>query len=556
MSSSAPSPIAAAKARHSLAEVAQRTGIVLPANRSGSVTVRCPMPAHGHPDRSPSLRLHLDAGVWFCFGCSSRKADGNPRGSDIIDWVCASEGVDWRSAIRILDSDSALTNAWAATDDLSHAGGHAAAGSGVGERPDLWRTPPERVQQALDAAWAYYCAPPLHRRGSDYLGSRGIDVSTLEAYMARPEVGHTPTGGRSLVVHLSRVGFSEDELVDAGLAYRRPGGGRILDYYRDRVLIPVRAANGRLVGLIGRNVGDPRWAKYKNPPRTHLYDKSVTLYQSLPVPARDGQVVVVEGTLDAMAIAVAAIQVGRAEHYCPVTQSGRELSPAQLSTVLAVHPASVVIAFDGDPPGLDSNVRTVFAAAELGRETMITLLPDGHDPASWLALHGPGGLGAWTPGSLAGRVRPVVPGGVVARHLWSQQRLEADQRGQPFDRTGSLERLISVVVGPARQLPVPAARWWLVTAGEAIGHMAVAEARQHLDDESPSVAARRINAWRLRLPSSARDAFARGVSVGLQAAPIGWASRLTPLVRPAYESMSTTGPAPNSGRYPTATPGL
>ena len=80
------------------------------------------------------------------------------------------------------------------------------------------------------------------------------------------------------------------------------------------MLIPIRDQQERLCGFVGRNIGDDRWPKYKNPPRTATFDKSVNLYQPLPSPTAGsrGQVVVVEGTLDAMAIAVAAVRSGTA----------------------------------------------------------------------------------------------------------------------------------------------------------------------------------------------------------------------------------------------------
>jgi DNA primase len=90
------SPIEEARSRHPLADVASRTGIWLPTT-TGRVTVRCPMPAHGHPDRTPSMRLFLDDGTWYCFGCSD-------RAGDVVQWAEQTEGVGWRQAIEILDS--------------------------------------------------------------------------------------------------------------------------------------------------------------------------------------------------------------------------------------------------------------------------------------------------------------------------------------------------------------------------------------------------------------------------------------------------------------------
>ena len=73
--------IEAARARHNLDDVAR-------------------LASHGHFERSPSLQLHLDDGIWHCFGCGQT--------GDVVEWVCQSEGVGWRQTIRILDSGCAL----------------------------------------------------------------------------------------------------------------------------------------------------------------------------------------------------------------------------------------------------------------------------------------------------------------------------------------------------------------------------------------------------------------------------------------------------------------
>ena len=82
-----PSTIEAACARHSLDDVAR-------------------LASHDHFERSPSLQLHLDDGIWHCLGCGQT--------GDVVERVYQSEAVGWRQAIRILDSGCALTRAWAA----------------------------------------------------------------------------------------------------------------------------------------------------------------------------------------------------------------------------------------------------------------------------------------------------------------------------------------------------------------------------------------------------------------------------------------------------------
>ncbi len=406
-----PSPIEAARARHNLDDVARRAGINL-YRISGSVMVRCPLPSHGHFDRSPSLQLHLDDGIWHCFGCGQT--------GDVVEWVCQSEGVGWRQAIRILDSGRALTRTgtgseWSTSHrDLSSGRGtpttsvHSLETAGETNYPDLSRTPATRVFDALASAWAYYSCGQLHQRGAAYLAGRGIDVAVLETHTGRDEVGHTPAGRDGLVTAMGVRGFATDELVDAGLAHRG-ANGRLTDFYCQRALIPIRDEESRICGFVGRNVGDDRWPKYKNPPRTHAYDKSVNLYQPLPPPTAGswGQVIVVEGTVDAMAIAVAAIRSGAARQFCPVTQSGRELSVKQLEQAVSLNGGPLVLAFDGDAAGRESARRHGMAAVRLGHAVSVTTLPGDHDPASWLAERGANGLRAWVVADALDQGRPL-----------------------------------------------------------------------------------------------------------------------------------------------------
>ena len=453
-----PSPIEAARARHGLADVARRAGIDL-YRTSGSVMAHCPLPSHGHFDRSPSLRLHLDDGIWHCFGCgqtgdvvdvstilpsldstSTTTPLGCGQTGDVVEWVCQSEGVRWGEAIRILDSGRALTRAWTsgevASPRLDFPSGQPTPTAparpfetpGQTDYPDLSRTPAARVFDALATAWTHYSRGRLHELGAAYLTRRGIDVAVLEAHTRLDEVGHSPSNPDGLVNVLRTDGFTDDELVDAGLAHRY-ADGRVTDFYRQRVLIPIRDQQSRICGLVGRNVGDGRWPKYKNPPRTHAYDKSVNLYQPLPAPTagRWSQVVVVEGTLDAMAIAVAAVRSGTAGQFCPVTQSGRELSVEQLEQAASLNCGPLVLAFDGDAAGRESARRHAMAAVRRGHAVSVTALPGDHDPASWLAERGARGLRAWIVADALDRGRPLpkpVPAAAyLATHVSAAQTM-------------------------------------------------------------------------------------------------------------------------------------
>ena len=108
-----------------------------------------------------------------------------------------------------------------------------------------------------------------------YLADRGIAVAELGDV-----AGHTPFNPDQLVTRLRSQGFTDDELIDAGLARQRDGEP-LTDAFQRRVLLPVRDIDGEVIGLIGRStVADDRRnaAKYLNPPTTAVYSKSTALY--------------------------------------------------------------------------------------------------------------------------------------------------------------------------------------------------------------------------------------------------------------------------------------
>jgi DNA primase len=465
------SPIAAAVERHRLVDVVQRTGIALRVT-TGTVTVRCPLPRHGHLDRTPSMRLYLDDGRYYCFGCDAR--------GDVVQWVRDAEAVGVAEAIELLDSGRPITNAWAGRPQTSWKGLPPAGPSSPSrnetisqaELPNPNRTPAERVFGALDAAWSYYTYRPLHARGAAYLAERGVQIGLLESHTGRGEVGHTPAKPDGLVNVLRSRGFADDELVDAGLAYRRFGTNPLSDFYRHRVLIPIRDSHQRLCGFVGRNVGDARWPKYKNPTHTLAYDKSINLYQPLPAPVDvHGQVVVVEGTLDALAIATAALKAGKVGLFCPITQSGRELSDHQIRHIVNLHPGTPVLAFDSDPAGDDSALRYALHFAAYGTAVTVTTLDRSQDPASWLAEHGIQGLSAWSRNNHTSwdGPAPLPAATFAARYI----------NGQGGTRTERVEALADVA-NLATRLPGRPARLWAERVAPIAGPAAVAEAHEYL----------------------------------------------------------------------------
>jgi DNA primase len=190
-------------------------------------------------------------------------------------------------------------------------------------------------------------------------------------------------------------------------------------------------AGGGIDGFIGRDTtGDPRAPKYRNPTRTSTFDKSTALYRPTHHGLdRDANVVVVEGALDALAVAATAALAGELSMFAPVTTSGVTVSTVQAQAVLALHPKPPVIALDGDRAGRQGTDRWLRAlCVERGRPALVSRLPDGVDPAEWLQHHGVPGLPAFDRrGCLHATTqdpRPQLPGRDLVRICF-------DEPGEP-----------------------------------------------------------------------------------------------------------------------------
>ncbi len=102
---------------------------------------------------------------------------------------------------------------------------------------------------------------------------------------------------------LRSKGFTDAELIGAGLASPSTRGG-VYDRFRGRIIIPIRDASGRAIGLGGRILPDAEGPKYLNSPATPLFDKSRTLYGidlAKGAIRREKLAVIVEGYTDVMA---------------------------------------------------------------------------------------------------------------------------------------------------------------------------------------------------------------------------------------------------------------
>jgi len=301
-----------------------------------------------HAEKTPSFIVSPDRETWHCFGCG--------EGGDIFTFLMRRDGLDFREALTRLAER---------------------AGVELSERTAREDRERRRLRDALEAGIAWYrevfLQTPQAEVARTYLAERGFSDETLDRF----SIGYAPNTWEALSKRLVGRGFTNAELIGAGLASPSNRGG-VIDKFRGRIIIPIRDASGRPVGLGGRILPGNDGPKYLNSPAGPLFDKSSTLFGidlAKAAVRREKLIVIVEGYTDVMA----AHQAGFAN---VVASLGTALTRGQIELATRYADA-VALAYDVDLAGEAATQRGLLE--ELGPDQSVTKvrvvrIPAGKDP--------------------------------------------------------------------------------------------------------------------------------------------------------------------------------
>lgn len=282
-----------------------------------------------HSEKTPSFIVFPEQQSWHCFGaCAS--------GGDVFTFVMKRENLEFSEALRL----------------LAERAGVALSGPSD-EQEDARR---QRLREANEAAARYFHQALLSSSAGqvarDYLASRGLDEPTIEGF----ELGYAPSSWEALKEHLTGRGFSEEELLTAGLLVEGERGP--YDRFRGRLMFPIRDGQGRVVGF-GARALDDGLPKYLNTPQTPIFDKGALLYaldRAKEHIRRQELAVIVEGYMDV----IAAHQHGLGN---VVASMGTSLTERQVN-LLKRYTRNLALALDADVAGSEATLRGVQVAAD------------------------------------------------------------------------------------------------------------------------------------------------------------------------------------------------
>jgi DNA primase len=329
---------------------------------------RCPW----HDDRRPSMTINQDRQTWKCWPCDI--------GGDVFSFVMRRDGVDFPTAVRTLAELAGIPV------EEQRRGKPTTPGS-----PEDKGTLLEAVRLVSDAYFQELQSGGGEdaRLARDYLAERGIDDESRQRF----RIGFAPDAWRFAIDLLQQHHFRGEVALAAGVASARTGGG-FVDMFRGRLIFPIHdlqrrpiALGGRIIPAIAQRHGDRIGGKYINGRETLLFHKSQQLYGlelARDAIRRSGEVLVMEGYTDVVAARQAGIE--------PVVAVLGTALGEQHVKILKRLGNRVVLVLDGDEAGQRraDEVLELFVRAEV--DLRVLTLPDGNDPAEFLATHGPEAL--------------------------------------------------------------------------------------------------------------------------------------------------------------------
>ena len=343
-------------AKESLDQLRQRVDLVeflsayIPLKRmGGSYKGCCPF----HEEKTPSFIVQRGDRHYHCYGCGAH--------GDAIAFLMQHLRLSFHDAVET------LAQRYQVVLQREH-------------HQEPQDAPKRRLKELMEAAarLSHYCL--LHseegRAPLQYLFERGLDLKFLRSF----GVGYWSNRGvmRGL---LEQTGATPEELQAAGLLTSQQR-----EFFRERITFPIRNALGEVIGFSARKWREETpGGKYVNSPETILFRKSQILFglsYARRRIARERQVVLVEGQIDALTMIQAGLNI-------TVASQGTAFADGHLRELQQLGVQLVWICFDGDLAGREAAWKVGDVLQKEGIGVRVVQLPEGHDPDLFLRTEGP-----------------------------------------------------------------------------------------------------------------------------------------------------------------------
>ena len=305
-----------------------------------------------HSEKTPSFSVSPDKQIYHCFGCG--------KGGNVIGFIMEIENLSFRDAVEFLARRAHME----LPED--------------GEDKEV-RNHRSRILELnkLAARWFYdNLSKPEGAAALEYIGKRRLTKKTVTAF----GLGAAPDDWYALTNEMRSRGWSDAELIEAGLAKKGRNGGAY-DVFRNRLVFPVIDVRGNVVAFSGRILGEGE-PKYLNTPDTPVFQKSRNLFAlNLAKRSKRDMFILAEGNVD-------VVMLHQAGFDCAVASLGTSLT-AEQARLMKNYKEKVVIAYDSDGAGLKAAQRAIGILEPAGLQVRVLRMEGAKDPDEFIKARGP-----------------------------------------------------------------------------------------------------------------------------------------------------------------------
>ncbi|MFN4893864.1 MAG: DNA primase [Bacteroidota bacterium] len=312
-----------------------------------------------HNEKTPSFTVSPGKEIFKCFGCG--------KSGNLISFLMEHEKYGYPEALRWLANRYGIEIEESfATDEQRQQQQQADSLYIINQFAQEWFS-----EQLLNTEEGQDI-------GLTYFRERGFNEETIRKF----QLGFSPEKRDAFTQAALQKQYNPELLQKAGLIANR--NDQWVDNYRGRVIFPIHNHSGKLLGFGARILkSSDKAPKYINTPENEIYVKSRILYgsyfarQSMD---KSDECLLVEGYTDVISLHQAGIDNA-------VASGGTALTPDQLR-LIRKYTDNLTILYDGDAAGIKAALRGMDLALEEGLNVRLVLLPDGHDPDSYVRVVG------------------------------------------------------------------------------------------------------------------------------------------------------------------------
>lgn len=305
-----------------------------------------------HSEKTPSCTIYPDSQSFFCYGCHV--------GGTAFTFIQKMENVGFMDAVRILAQRSGI--------ELPHM------------NPEEQRTANLRrrcLEINRETARIYFAnlIKGSDQRGMQYFRERQLSMEIIKKY----GLGYAPDDWQQLRRHLNSKGYSDEELVAAGVC-RRSEKGVVYDYFRNRVIFPIFDLQGNVIAFGGRVLDDSK-PKYLNTNETPVFRKRSNLFSlNFAKKSASTTFLLAEGYMDVIALHQAGFDNAVATLGTAITEEQARL--------IANYAKQVVIAYDSDGAGQSATQKAMQHFSAVGIPVRVLRMEGAKDPDEYIKKFG------------------------------------------------------------------------------------------------------------------------------------------------------------------------